>query len=748
MQLTSNVAVADAYLCSHWHTPAGLKLGREACSVIPFDLTHDQSLQITSNRPTHLVRFVLHHYRRGRYKKTLGLLSLTGSTILHPSSRYVQPKRHLFHFHSTMLPYRYSALPLPEAGKHTRLLRLSPGGFLDDLHVELEQVLLDGTPNYEALSYVWGSPADPVPILVGPSREHTISVTQNLATALRYLRDVHSSRVLWVDAVCINQSDLAERSYQVTLMSHIYRAACQVIAWIGPEEDDSLYAIDVMHDIGSSIDVDWISLTFKPKVEISNPHSGMLEELLTNGFQDQEALAVSRLLHRQWFERLWIRQEIGLATQAIICCGRHSMPWHLFKNAFFLIYMECAIVMASLGDQYASFVSRILLLYETCTNSVYYLQHSRYALAQVVCADPRDKIYGILSLLAPYQQNMDIIPDYTQDVAFVYQDATIRYINHTRYLSMLQQCELQDTPSNMPTWVPDWSTEPKTRRHLGGTSNSSAYFKSIATSKGERMLSVAGVAVATIKHVQLMHFSNGEDVFQNMLTALWKIVISNSATLNDKEISQLSAVCDALCVGLFRHGTIPVHENNPEFKSAVQTFESILTTNSPLVEDPDSVSHWNRYKARVRSICRNRSFFVTTEGSVGIAPLSARPGDIVCVLLGCYSAILLRQTENDTYQVVGQSYMSGANTGEALLGPLPGHLRRVFSYDDEIKRYRDALWDEHTEQVQFRDPRLDELLLNPGFQVRDQGENRFPIIKTSVEALQNAGIAAQYFDLV
>ena len=53
-----------------------------------------------------------------------------------------------------MLPYRYPALPLPEAGKHVRLLKLSPGGFSDNLHVELEQVLLGGTSNYEALSYV------------------------------------------------------------------------------------------------------------------------------------------------------------------------------------------------------------------------------------------------------------------------------------------------------------------------------------------------------------------------------------------------------------------------------------------------------------------------------------------------------------------------------------------------------------------------------------------------------------------
>jgi len=645
-------------------------------------------------------------------------------------------------------PYEYLALPLPEGGRYTRLLRLSPGDFSDDLHVELEQVPLDGTSSYEALSYVWGSTADPVSILVGSSREHTISVTQNLATALRYLRYANGIRTLWVDVVCIDQNDLKERSHQVTLMGDIYRAALQVVVWLGPETDDSSHAFDIMHAIGSSIDVDWFSYSFKPKMAADNPPFRTIDDLRKYQFRDKEANAVNRLLHRQWFERLWIRQEIGLATKAIVCCGRHSMPWHLFKNAFFFIYMECAIVMASLGDQYASFISRILLLYETCTNSVYYLQHSRSALAQVVCADQRDKIYGILSLLAPYQQNMDIVPDYTQDVAFVYQDATIRFINHTRNLSILQQCELQDTPSHMPTWVPDWSTELKAEQLLACSSNASAGFKSIAASKGEGILSVAGVAIATIEGVQPMQFVEAEDRFQNMLTALWRIVISNPATSNDKETSQLSAMCDALCCGTFRHSTISVREDLPDLKSVMQTFKSILTTNSPSVEDIDSVSHWNLYKAWVKYMCRNRSFFIATEGSVGIAPLYARPGDIVCVLLGCWSIILLRQTKDDTYQVVGQLYMPGVNAGEALVGPLPEHLRLVEYSDEEGEGVKLAYRNDSTEEVQFQDPRLDKLLLNSGFQVHDHGHNNFPTIETSVEALRNAGIAAQYFDLV
>ncbi|KAH6865669.1 heterokaryon incompatibility protein-domain-containing protein, partial [Alternaria rosae] len=417
-----------------------------------------------------------------------------------------------------MLPYQYPALPLPDTGKYTRLLRLSPGDFSDELHVELEQVLLDGTFNYEALSYVWGSTDHLVSILVGPSREYTISVTQNLATALQHLRNANESRVLWVDAVCIDQSNLAERSYQVTLMSDIFRAASRVTVWLGPEEDDSFYAINAMHAIGSSIDVDWINFTFKPRVSVNNPSSSAIEKLQDYRFRDKEASAVNRLLHRQWFERLWIRQEIGLATHAIIHCGKLTIPWHLFRSAVFFIHSKSHKLMSALGaHQYASFLSRLVLMWRICRDRVYRLQHLRIQLAQVVCTDPRDMIYGILSLLPKSQQAMGIVPDYTLDVALVYQDATLRFINYTKKLNILVQCELQAISSHVPTWVPDWSIDLETTPITGSVINASAGFEAIATIKEKGTLCVVGVPTATIRDVLPMHFDESEDHFRTML---------------------------------------------------------------------------------------------------------------------------------------------------------------------------------------------------------------------------------------
>ncbi|KAF5640054.1 uncharacterized protein FTJAE_4601 [Fusarium tjaetaba] len=94
--------------------------------------------------------------------------------------------------------------------------------------------LLGDSIDYEALSYAWGSSGDQATIAVNNT---TLQVTQNLKDALTYLRHDSKPRPLWIDAICINQSDVDERSSQVRLMGRIYSSASCVISWLGLEDD-------------------------------------------------------------------------------------------------------------------------------------------------------------------------------------------------------------------------------------------------------------------------------------------------------------------------------------------------------------------------------------------------------------------------------------------------------------------------------------------------------------------------------
>ncbi|KAF5725230.1 het-domain-containing protein [Fusarium mundagurra] len=97
------------------------------------------------------------------------------------------------------------------------------------LECTFETVHLASSPPYEALSYTWGDEKASVRILLNGEE---FSVRPNLANALAALR-ISEPRVLWVDALCINQEDIKERNHQVGMMRDIFRRAERVLVWLG-----------------------------------------------------------------------------------------------------------------------------------------------------------------------------------------------------------------------------------------------------------------------------------------------------------------------------------------------------------------------------------------------------------------------------------------------------------------------------------------------------------------------------------
>jgi len=144
-----------------------------------------------------------------------------------------------------MLPYHYSPLGKRDGADSIRLLRLLPN---ENENAMIECQLFDyflphldtDTHLYDALSYVWGI----------PHKNHSITldncsfgVTTNLYAALSRLRNRYIERVVWIDAICINQEDLKERGDQIQYMSKIYGKAKGVIVWLGEATADSDEAV-------------------------------------------------------------------------------------------------------------------------------------------------------------------------------------------------------------------------------------------------------------------------------------------------------------------------------------------------------------------------------------------------------------------------------------------------------------------------------------------------------------------------
>lgn len=128
-----------------------------------------------------------------------------------------------------------------------RLLRLTPTSLSSPLHCDLFDVDLERCPYFEALSYVWGRMTPGRHILSGGSQ---LPITENCEAALRCLRRRGRPRVLWVDAICINQSSNEQKSVQVALMGRIYGQAARVLAWLGNSSEMGAVAFKHLSRLG------------------------------------------------------------------------------------------------------------------------------------------------------------------------------------------------------------------------------------------------------------------------------------------------------------------------------------------------------------------------------------------------------------------------------------------------------------------------------------------------------------------
>ncbi|KAK7415746.1 hypothetical protein QQX98_005659 [Neonectria punicea] len=116
-------------------------------------------------------------------------------------------------------------------------------------------------PRYEALSYVWGDAgvSEYAQVEAEDSQAAgqplaTLGIRPNLASALRHLRSTDATRVLWIDAICINQDDIPERNEQVKRMTNIYSLAHQVVAWLGEESNNSKHALATLRHVAQQLE--------------------------------------------------------------------------------------------------------------------------------------------------------------------------------------------------------------------------------------------------------------------------------------------------------------------------------------------------------------------------------------------------------------------------------------------------------------------------------------------------------------
>lgn len=225
-------------------------------------------------------------------------------------------------------PYEYEDLNLERPA--LRLVRLLSGDG-PELKCELFQAHLDERETvlpYEAVSYTWDCINLIHSIDVDGKR---LGVTASLYVALRNLRYLDKDRIIWIDGICINQSNYKERGHQVQQMGYIYRHAERVIFWMGL----STYEIDELMDSLRRLTETSIRHT-TASWELQDPRWHYLwiaSQPVSRRLADSASVlrqGLADLLARPWFTRAWILQEVANAQSALICCSQKSVSARLF----------------------------------------------------------------------------------------------------------------------------------------------------------------------------------------------------------------------------------------------------------------------------------------------------------------------------------------------------------------------------------------------------------------------------------
>lgn len=300
--------------------------------------------------------------------------------------------------------YTYQRIDL--ATDAIRLLRLLKGNQNDPIRCELFEAFLhqvEGVP-YEALSYCWGTAPAAYEVWVDGRKKY---IQQNLYIALLALRQSDEDKLLWVDAICIDQDNHKEKGHQVGHMRRIYENAEEVIVWLGPSnaEINSLmdqvkwWDTEIMQQYGAhraqGLSDSWIRL-IKYKEELG-------EKVDT----DLWRRALIDILMLPWFQRVWILQEVASARRATLYCGTKAVPSRGFSLLPLLLEFE--------PDTHTQAVLDILPGYrrkETWWGEAQNLKTLLLKFKDSQATDPRDKIYALLGIASDARTNGTLRPDY------------------------------------------------------------------------------------------------------------------------------------------------------------------------------------------------------------------------------------------------------------------------------------------------------------------------------------------------
>lgn len=387
-------------------------------------------------------------------------------------------------------------------------------------------------------------------------------------------------------------------------MGLIFGLSYRVIIWLGPEVEGSQHAIHKLQRIGGQIEVSNDGWRFRSE-SAKNRDWSMIQATLP--FDERTRQDLTALFSREYFRRVWVMQEFLLANpRAMIHCGHDKIPVYHFRRA-----VEAFFENSSIPAGLSRLIDKALDLTST-RSSINFLNLLTFSQSRD-CGDPKDKIYGVLSLAPPLFASQ-ISLDYSLSTTQVYLDAMLQYTGITRRLELLSSCCQGASQMPMPSWVPDWSVLPSSSVQVEYSYQAAGLSRAVFHYQPPDSLEVKGVVCATINSVStpIHSYDDARNTLQaykpdsldvgisptgeSMLDSWLRMVIFDQSVERYPDLSYLESISE-----------LKSAERNRVLSGQSSTEASILS---------HEVYEW------IRTAC----VLKTEDGYLGFGPYEARSG--------------------------------------------------------------------------------------------------------------------------
>jgi hypothetical protein len=577
---------------------------------------------------------------------------------------------------------QYVYPPIDSIRGEIRILNVNPGKQGCDLGLSFEVLCIHDNPleDFDAVSYRWRSQIKTQPVTID---EQLFVLTSNQSQIIQDLRYTDSNRRIWIDAICIDQTNVVERSQQVQLMRLIYSKAHRVCVWI----DDEISRDSCVYDH---------FLRLEHESDVIESLEGQ------HNFWDP----ICNVLMDEYFTRVWVQQEMSNAIRLSLQC-RNTILTSACLLLFVQVWDDISIRYYNDDTPFTtgcSFHKNLppklfnrLVGRTTYGNQPMDLMEVLCKSRELSCTDPRDIVYGLMHISHEWRQ-CDLIVDYTLAVSEVYRQAmiaccavygTLCFLEHANFSYINHERILDKTPS----WVPDFrkksQRQPRENRRLRqGTGYPLRQDYSHLARFSGNLLHTYGVKVANIQRcfdfwsttgspmevsvhefidlfnqiIRLASFpETSEDRTRRLVWLLTEAPKPSPLALENESFLETA--------DLFADILKQLYIDSPkEDGTATTLLELHLITSRQSHRDSSTGNHMaigeGKYRSSALSVmlanlvaiqAEKAAPFICAAGYIGLASLEARPGDEIWLIPTCPRPIVLRP-DDGKYLVLGRAW--------------------------------------------------------------------------------------------